>query len=226
MADANTLGLVGDGDEVEALEAVEAIFDFRLDPAEVATMTTVGGLYDVVLRKIRLQPGACATSMAFYRLRRALQPPGQPRLAPDSLLKPLVGGGARAFRQRLITETGLEIPDMAGTFLTLAGYALFLVAFFAGGLAVFRSDLQTACFAAAGLVLSVLLIRFDPQTVPGEFKTLGLFAQHAATLNFSKMAKGGAQVTEQSVWDALVFALADHSELPREQISRDTRLIG
>ena len=37
--------------------------------------------------------------------------------------------------------------------------------------------------------------------------------------------KAGAQVTEQSIWDALTFALADHSELPREQIGRATTLL-
>jgi hypothetical protein len=222
----NTLGLVGDGDEVDALEAVEAMFDLRLDPEAVSRMATVGDLYDWLLTRIRTRPGSCATSMAFYRLRRALQPQGQPRLAPDAPLKSLVVGSPRKFRERLGAETGLEIPAMGGTFLSLAGYTLFLVAFLAGGLAVFRSDLPMGLYAIAGLVLSVLLIHFDPQAVPGEFKTLGLFAQHTATLNFSKMAKGGAQVTEQSVWDALCLALADHGELPRGEIGHDTTLIG
>jgi hypothetical protein len=165
----NTLGLAGDGDKAAALEDVEAMFDLRLDPEAVSRMTTVGDLYDGLLSRIRARPGSCATSMAFYRLRRALQPKGVDGLAPAALLKPLVVGSPRKFRERLVAETGLEIPAMGATFLSLAGYTLFLAALLAGGLAIFRSDIPMGLYAAAGLALSVMLIRFDPQAVPAEF---------------------------------------------------------
>lgn len=200
------------------------MFDLALTPDDVAGVRTAGQLSELVLRRVRLKPGPSTTAMAFYRLRRVLQPQGQPALAVTTQTRSLVNGSARNFRQRLLADTGLEIPGMAATTLSLAGYALFLVAFCAGGLALFQQTLQTGLYALAGLALSIALIRLDPQSVPGEFKTLGQFAQHTATLNFQKMAKGGAEVTEEAVWDALRLALADAAGVAPEQITRATPL--
>jgi len=204
--------------------AIEAMFDLAVTPDDRAGVLTVGQLQALVLRRVRLRAGPSTTAMAFYRLRRTLQPQGQPALAVTTLTRSLFSGSARNFRRRLLAETGLEIPGMAATSLSLAGYALFLVAFCAGVLALFQQNLRTGIYALAGLALSIALIRLDPQSVPGEFKTLGQFAQHTATLNFQKMAKGGAEVTDEAVWQALRLALADAAGVAPDQITRATAL--
>jgi hypothetical protein len=71
----NTLGLVGDLDDVELVELVERAFDITFSPREMEQILTVGEFYDLLLTKIPPN-GAdrqCASAMAFYRLRSALR---------------------------------------------------------------------------------------------------------------------------------------------------------
>jgi hypothetical protein len=72
----NTLNLVGDGDDLEAVEEAERLFAIKFGGDELLDTHNVGQFYDLILRKHRsVQPAtrACLTQVAFYRLRRALK---------------------------------------------------------------------------------------------------------------------------------------------------------
>ncbi len=52
-----SLGLGGDGDEVDAIQGVEAAFGVRLDYADAATWLTVGDVYASLLRVLKCEFG-------------------------------------------------------------------------------------------------------------------------------------------------------------------------
>ncbi len=219
---ANSLALDPDCGDIDAAEALEAAFGIELPDAEVQELQTVGELYELILKKVRLQPGPCGTSMAFYRLRRALQPEEQLKLSVDAPLKPLQRGGARALRDQLVSATGLELPAMAPTAIGLFGYGLWLGAFCASVVALFHWNLILGLWAISGIALGSLLLRFDPQRLPARVQTLGQLAQATAATSFKKLSESGAGATEASVWEALTFVLTQHSDLPRENMARET----
>jgi hypothetical protein len=73
---ANCLNLVGDGDDIDVLYAIEKTFGVKLSDAEAVHCETVGQLYDVVSSKLNMPEVRnlrCPTALAFFRLRAALR---------------------------------------------------------------------------------------------------------------------------------------------------------
>jgi len=222
MADAaadpdDTLDLDPEWGGGDLAESIEAAFGFEIPVEEARETHTVADVYALILRHVRAQPGRCATSMAFYRLRRALGASGV-KLSPDSPLEPFTRTGARAFRDRLQSATGLNLPAMAGGWLSGLGFAA-LVAFLVLliGWVVFKG-----WFAGAGALaafgLAVLLFRIDPQILPQDCRTLGGLARRTATRSFGRLAAEGASVDEAGVWEALKTLLVEDCEADPKRI--------
>ena len=71
----NTLDLDPEWGAIDLLEEVEASFGITLEDAVVERIATVGELYDAICNLTPAwddQQGSCASSVTFYRLRRAL----------------------------------------------------------------------------------------------------------------------------------------------------------
>jgi hypothetical protein len=71
--DTDSIGLAGDGDDVDLIRAIEGSFQVQFGNDTVKWFT-VGDIYDALLRRMPMSStaGLCATSMAFYRIRAAL----------------------------------------------------------------------------------------------------------------------------------------------------------
>ena len=52
----NTVDLVGDGDDVDLLEAIERAFDLKLTDDEASDLETIGDLYHLVKAKVKSNP--------------------------------------------------------------------------------------------------------------------------------------------------------------------------
>ncbi len=95
-----TLGLGGDGDDAELVQAIERAFDLRFADAETASWRTAGDIHKTLLDRMPESPaGACATSMAFYRLRSGLE---------------AVRRGSGAIRPQTPSRTGCGHPSPGG----------------------------------------------------------------------------------------------------------------
>ncbi len=73
-AKADTIGLIGDGDDTDLLEAI--VNTFQVNFGEAATKCfTVGDIYETLLDLAPTSsvPGLCAASMAFYRVKAVLK---------------------------------------------------------------------------------------------------------------------------------------------------------
>jgi hypothetical protein len=73
-----------------------------------------------------------------------------------------------------------------------------------------------------GWIIGSVLMRFDSGRLPSDCRTLGALAAKSATLSYGRLAKQGGDARDKVLWQALVDNLADLTELPADQIARET----
>jgi hypothetical protein len=224
----NTLGLWGDLDDLELLRDIEASFDVSFCDDEPTKWFTVGDVFAALEREFSVQAsagGKCATSMAFFRLRRALTELGvEGRLKPDFSFSAVKQLSPRRLIKELEKRSGLRLPSPT---LSYAGAGLLLLAF---------TGLVASFFIGNGwlilCLLAVLVLGFpvigtvDRGMLPMGSKTLGGLARAAATRNYGRLVGEGAGMREGDLWRVFCDLLADHTALPKDEIARETLLIG
>jgi hypothetical protein len=196
---ANTLGLDDDLDSVEVVISLEKAFAVNISDDEASSCNTVGDIYDLLYSRFSTQigaPGSCMTSMAFYRLRRSLRRlhPGV-EFRPDTPLALCAGRNARAFLDRLRSDSGLQLPRAQGRWLSWAGWLLMIVAVL--GIALVAVIKGPHIFYVAGIMLiglSVGATTLDPGALPRDCKTLGGLAAKVSALNYGALAQSGGAV--------------------------------
>jgi hypothetical protein len=110
----NSLELADEEDDPIDLQIeIESAFDIRLTDEEASSVRTMGDLHDLLMRRIGAPSGKlCLTTMAFFRLRRAVA-----RVAPEIDLRPSTPLKAislkppRALFASLALEDGLRLPS-------------------------------------------------------------------------------------------------------------------
>lgn len=228
----NTLGLDDDLDPEEALLALEEAFGLKIRNDEAARCETVGDIYDLLQSHFAAQigtRGACMTSMAFYRLRKALR-----RMHPDVEFRPSTSldrysrSNARKFLAQLGTQSGLRLPGAQGRWLTGIGWLSYVGAVVTLALAAEANYAPIWLSGAASLVVAgVLLMRLDPGKLPDLDSTLGDLATKATALNFGLLARSGAAVRVEGLWDAMADVLSEQGErrLSKTDIRRETFIL-
>lgn len=224
---ANTLGLNEDLDPVDLQMLIEDAFGLRMSDAEASSVVTVGDLHETIRRHVAVGPGACMTSMAFYRLRRALREfAGGQAIRPDMRLKDLPVTDWRALKARVEAQTGLSLPAVAPGRLTLIGLVVVLASVLTTAiLAVLGHGAPAAAVLVAGVVCAGLSVKADPGTGLHDVSTIGDLARRTAALSFSRLAGRGAAVRTGDTWPALLEVLATMSDVPPERIRAETRII-
>jgi hypothetical protein len=221
MRDKNTLGLDDDLDFCEMAQALEKAFGAKFAP--VLPWFTVGDVFDELLAQAPTsdQPGKCATSMAFYRLRQALltELEVESAIGPRTRLCDVNPGSAKALHKRLSIALGLELPAVGLSPLGTAGWLL-LLAGFLGGLCATAVHGFWPC--AALFPVGLVMMRLDPGTFGTQ--TIGDLARRVATKNFHAFAKAGADRRPGAIWATLVELLDEFAEHAPSEITRDTRL--
>jgi hypothetical protein len=205
----NTLGLGGDWDDVEFIEAVEAAFGIALDK-EPESWSTFGDVFDTVCRHVQpveRGPFPCLSASAYRRLRSAIvaiRPNSDVR--PDTPLKNLIGNDdVSGWWRGLERNTGLRLPRLA-----VAGWATLL--FFALWLAipgvVIVNDLP-GWMAVILPTLWLFAFRWLPSRPP--VRTVGDLARAVAVLNAKGMSARHGAIRTRDVWDSLVWIARDVS---------------
>lgn len=221
----NTLGLDDDLDSVEIIRDIERVFDISISNDEAERIFTVGEMHDLLLKKISPNDidRKCASAMAFYRMRSALQRLGYgERLAPDSDIRAIEVGRTRINLKEIENSSGLRMPKKVPT-----KFYLFLLT---GG---FFAILTWAIFIKHGLFIIFLAILlwflfsrlvlhyFDPGKLPANCKTLRGLTKMAATQNYGRLVRMGARHTDEDVWKNLIEVLS-HYALKKSDITRQT----
>lgn len=218
---ASTLGLGGDGDELDVLEAVEKSFDIKIVDHEAELAETAGQLFDIVLAKMSVDPDSrrCATAMVFYRLRRTI---GDPTISPQSRLDEIVSDTPRQFYRRFAQETGLSIPR--GSTGRLGSVCLSAMIFLLP--AALLTIVAGSTYWPVVTLLAVsaaVLFSLDARRWHGE--TLGEVTRKVAHLNFARLANLGARSSPSDAWAAYAGLLSDITGVDAGRIARETRFI-
>lgn len=221
-----SLGLADSLDVDDLLADVEATFDVRFEPDELRYVQTVGDIHDLLIARHRQADGACMTSMAFYRLRRALraQRPDV-ELRPTTPLVDLASGNPKRLFARVSAETGLRMPSGEGGWLSVIGLLLLPGSLAAVVAAAIAEPVAWGALAVSLFAAGVLAFRFDPRVVPEDCRTLGDLARVVARMNFGKLTKEGGAVRLDALWTTLAGLLARHADIPSGDIDRDALLM-
>jgi hypothetical protein len=226
----NTLGLDDDLDPVEAVIRLEKVFALKISDDEAASCRSVGDIYDLLQSRFSEQlgePGSCMTSMAFYRLRRALRTmhPGV-EFRPDTPLATYAGWNTRALLGRLRRYSGLQLPEPRGRWFRGVGYLLRLSALVGALIVAGLKGPPIVYLAALALCgVGVVAIRLDPGALSGDCATLGGLATKVSVLNYGTLAQSGGAVRPKDLWDAMAEVLAGLGGLPKTDIRRDTLIL-
>jgi hypothetical protein len=221
---ANCLNLVGDGDDVDVVYAVERAFAIKISKAEAARCETVGALFDIVSSKLNVSearnPG-CPTALAFFRLRAALRRLGHvERVTPKTDLRAIFRAhGTRRLYLGLSREADLELPALALHPAGIAGSALVMACGPAFAVWTVSWLPMLGC-----TILAVILPFLLPKAIPEPIARLGDFAVHCAAWNQAKLAGRIGAACPRDIWKALTIIVREVSGTDfNGEINRDTR---
>ncbi|PWR24518.1 hypothetical protein [Zavarzinia aquatilis] len=210
-------GMIGD---------IEAAFDTHLTPAELRQSFTMGDLQDRLVARLPAEAErgkGCPTAIAFWRLRAALRPhvPGL-TLRPSTPIGALRHLSHVRLRRVIEADTGFALPPPEITMGFLLGWLALLIAVPGG---TYQAGLSGGL--AFALALAILALpRLWPHRLPGRIVTLGDLARDVADRNPVRLARLGARLDEQAIWNRLCVIASDYGDVPAADIARHTRLTG
>lgn len=210
----STLALSGD-DADDLLLDIEQTFEIKFAPNEALNVNTIGDLLEVVLRNLNydaLEQRKCATSMCFYRLRRAIGPHvPDVKLRPETPVETLRRVPFRKLRHLIESEAGLRAPRYVAT---PVGYILLASAFL---LPLTALAFQQPWWAVSlSAVFSLALVAAMPRRLPPKVETFGDLVNAVASQSLGRLAKQGARVDQAQVWEALREIAAEFSDSAKD----------
>ncbi|WP_315703534.1 MULTISPECIES: hypothetical protein [unclassified Bradyrhizobium] len=234
-----TLGLDDELDPAEVVIEIERAFDIKILDAEAENIFSVGQMFDLLRSKVHCGDAdrKCASAMAFYRIRRALNDlPVDIGQSPSSNLSPLHRVYTKSFVKSLEEKSGLRLPRPDLSLVGRFGVTLIALVIF-GAVAALLLALCSAIFSVplpkplssaagpllvGGLVAGLVLVRGDAGRLPKTCRTLGTLAAKTANLSYGRLVKQGADARDSHMWRVLVEILSDYARVPTNQIVRET----
>lgn len=219
-ANADTIGLVGDGDDADLLDAIEGSFQIHFGEAATKCFT-VGDIYEALLDLVPTSsvPGLCATSMAFYRIRSALRRVADVDgpVTPSARLSGLTSLSPKQLYALLAHELGVvRLPQMLSARGCL-GIVVLLAGAVGGLLAVAMPVLWPA------LLLVPVGFEMTRRDEGGYYATtVGDLARDVARRNFSRFASDGADARPAALWRTLSELIAEETGVTK--VTTHTRL--
>jgi hypothetical protein len=224
----DTLGLLGDGDELQLIYDIERVFDITFTKAELEDSRTVGDIENAVWHHLLAkapEQNRCATASAFYELRRVLGSGGQCRKFAPAMPLATLDLSPAAISALVSNATGLTLRFPA-TKISSGGLWMILIGILPGMIAATNLSSMPLLVGAIGFILlGSLAIRFDTGSF-GEAQTLGDAARELVNQNFGVFISRGARFSRASAWQVLRAVLADVADRRVEGIELNMRLIG
>ncbi|PTS90949.1 hypothetical protein DBR21_02685 [Caulobacter sp. HMWF009] len=220
MTKADTVGLVGDGDDIDLLEAIESSFQVEFGEA-AAKCFTVGDLYETLLGLVPTSsvPCLCATSMAFYRIRSTLcrVTDHDAPIKPSTRLSDLTTLSPKRLNARLEQEHGLARLPLRLSVQGGLGLAVLLSGVVGGVMAVALPLLWPILLL---IPIGFAMVRLDEGA--HRDTTVGDLARDVARRNFSHFASGGADTHPAALWHTLCELVSE--ETGTTPVTAQTRL--
>lgn len=240
-----SLGLAGDGDEVDLLEECEALFGLTFSDADIRELRTAGDLFDLLDREKGFsarRATACYSMKGFHRLRARFVEMGvERRIIPKTPLRLILdelGTDFRHFRRTLKHDLGDFVPRgefaegrqwlarLLHTFALVAWLPVVLVVnwLFTGsgwlsGPLLVGSAIVTAAIFAVGLPA---YLRTEP---PACCRTVGDLARIYGAKCLDDDPGALERVAARDAWDRFVVLMRAQTEYGG-LFTRETELIG
>jgi hypothetical protein len=224
-------------DYVELLLEVEDTFGIAIPDEDAAGLTTMGKLYDYVLaHRFRGKQDACLSSMAFYKIRRALMSVLQvPRDAVrvSTELSAIIPRRRRRTWRAVEKATGLRLPMLRRprwvvTLATLAAVGLGIATSVRLGLKPSRGGILAAIVSAGvfGFVFFYRLTVCFAYEFSPDALTVGQLAKATLARNYRPMvAEAHKSATDAEVWDALQRMVGEQLGLRPDQLTKETDFV-
>jgi len=217
----NTLDLDPEWGAIDLIEEVENEFGIKFRNEEVEPCATVGDFYAVLFARVpdwSVGGERCATSMAFYRIRRCLDPERAKGITPNT---PLPDDVAPAVLFKALgRDTALRLPSIRPTWPGMVGVMLASVGCIAGVVALLTGWWRMSGIGFALAAGGIPFIWMERGRWPLGISTVGDLAQRTASLNSRTLrASGGRSL---SCWEVLVAIAAEHGALAPDEITTST----
>ena len=232
---------------VEIVMDVEKTFAIRLPHIEGSYISTVGQLYDCIVKTLsEKQSVTCLTSHVFYRLRNALQSArglARRQIRPSTPLERIIPLSARRTTWKKLEQALAEhVPTLRRPrplSVVLAVVAIVLGWFGTFGL-VFESDLKRmiarpavafGCmffFVPAAAFFGLVGLWFTAPlavVLPAGIRTVGDLARAVVAMNYGDPAKEERQWSTEEIWRTLQNIIVDVLAVDPGEITREARFV-
>lgn len=212
----SSLNLDGDDAAFDLIPELAASFGVTFE-REIPWMTA-GDILTAI--EERLPPsthaGFCATSMAFYRLRRAVRDEFGVYVSPATPLTDVLGVKPYPAAKTLAVASGLRIRPPNPTWRTGVGCLVLVIA--AG--ALYIGSPWTLSLGAACLSLAF----FGSDRRAYAEKSFGDWVRSVSRQNTGLLMQAGADRRSETMWSVIRSLLQDVSGVPADQIALETAL--
>ena len=207
---------------------VEETFGFSIPDEDAATLVTVGKLYDYVMAsRFAGRPPGCLTSIAFYKLRRALMSVlGVPRnnIRLSSCLTAIIPTRRRQRWSDLHKAMGLRLPELVRprwvTAVTIVvGCALVIEAAAMLGIVL--------AFWVMALVIYALYQATKPLAVafPRECATVGGLTESILRKNYGAISDECQLANAEGVWQTLRALIAEQLGVRLDDVTKESNFV-
>lgn len=226
--DLKSVGIVGDGDDVELIEAFESTFEISFSNEEVESMSTLGQAFEAICSKLpttQSQQNKCLTAMAYYRLNRALCGDGKINLG--TRVEVPQDQSPRSFQKQLERRADLRLH-----FLTRASTRTIILFFFQFVSWIVAPIMLSGSSAfIVGVVIAAgshILWRFADSSDERVWMfdgTLGDLSRQASETNFRKLVSLGGTWKEPDVWKTMTSIIHDCTGFPPDNMTPEMKFI-
>ncbi|MEM9342503.1 MAG: hypothetical protein AAGA87_05615 [Pseudomonadota bacterium] len=220
-AEPKSVGVVGDGDDVAIIEAIEDVFQVAIMDEEAKCIRTLGDAHSVICSKLpndENEQTKCLTAMAYYRLNRAMKHHGKAK--PSKRLGAPEATNPREFQKQLEEGSGLQLPFLttSSTWVTIIGWSI-LATWIAGP--VLFSGFYAIAVGILILFFNIAIWRFATRIDQRVwiFKgTLADLSRQASEENIGQLVSEGGKWNGADVWTAMTKIISDETGFPAKSM--------
>jgi hypothetical protein len=221
-------------DGVELLMAIEDAFQIHIADEEAALASTVGDIQNLVISKLQGQDSKrCLTTVAFYRVRRAIiSVLGVERriVEPQTPLDLLIPEKNRRETWREIQNAmKLGLPELEHSGSILSEFVAGSVAVTVGGGIYARVGAAgLAGLFVVGVVIGGLLLQLAPTLAvafPHRQATVGDLARDVAAMNHARLIEEIGGWNKNDVLETVCQLITRQTDVPREMISPESLIV-
>jgi acyl carrier protein len=213
---------------VELILTVEENYGLSIPDTDIASIDTAGKLYDYILaHRFAGAEDGCLTSVAFYRLRRAMMSVlgvSRKDVQTAANLTAMIPARRRQVWRELQTALALRLPPLRrpAWVTAVATLAVLAAAIAAGVQRNLFVALVVAC--AVGYVLRRVT---EPLAVePGpEFATVGQLVKEIVAMNFAALSDQCRRSSAVELWESLRNLIADELGVQRSDVTKESHFV-